>query len=599
MDFVGGGALVPRQGLTPGPKIQQIPQVAKAAPGFEPRYQTPTNFTNIGAVTRSWEALFGKISTRLGPTNPRWSTFSGDLKPETIIGAMDQANAGIPFVLCDMFRRAIENDAHLAGVTYQAFSPIVAKPDAIDPPAALATDTVAINIAAWQRAVRDQIPDYDQARFALLWGEGQGWSSAEIVWGIRRVTWFRHDKKRISRNYCIPVKLEIVEGRAFRFDTETDRPLLWIDGDYVPLPPAKFIFHVANGFSQIRERRGFMRSCLFLHAIKQWCVRDLAEYLHIYGIPQMTAEYDPKQYEYPEAQAIAAEVAKYLGQGGVPTVPIDQFRLRSDTPLPDGALVHTQAADWLDAQMTKVVTLGPLTMQTGGSYGLGEVHAEGAYNGQVLRAKNLCTTLRNDLWWPALQLNQYRIAEDLGDATPEDVLAAQPFYQPQIDRETDPEKSQKIFSQAMVDGCPVSLTQYRAKLQLDAPKDKEDALLGKGVPIPSSGAVIPSVEASKGAVAPMPNGNGAVGVTPLDGDGIDSAAKDVPMSGAEASSFDLTSTDLAAIITVNQALKRYGLDPAKTDGELTIAEFKAKHEATIAKAANAEAGGVEPKGEAA
>ena len=41
-------------------------------------------------------------------------------------------------------------------------------------------------------------------------------------------------------------------------------------------------------------------------------------------------------------------------------IPVPAGAIADDWPtvMPDGALVHTQAADWLDAQMTKVVTLG-------------------------------------------------------------------------------------------------------------------------------------------------------------------------------------------------------------------------------------------------
>lgn len=413
-----------------------------------------------------------------------------------------------------MLRRGVEQDAHLAGCVLQSFSSITAKPDSIDPPASLARDSVGVSIAHWLRAVRDQVEDFDGARFALLWAEGQGYSSAENVFGWRRVTWYREDGRRISKTYLVPVKLEVVEGRAFRFDTESDEPLLWLQGDYVSLPPGKFIFHAAHGTSQIRERRGFGRSVLFLHAIKQWAVRDAAVYLHLYGIPQMLAEYDPKEYEYPEAQELAQKVAHALGQGGIGTVPRGQFHLRTDTPPPQWGLVHTQAADWLNNEITKAVTAGgPLQMATGGgSQSLGDVHAEGAYSTQVLRAQNLCDSIRRDLWWPTLQLNQYRLLEDLADlphvsVTTEDILAALPAYTPQIDRTTDPEKKQKVLTQAMRDGCPVSLTQYRAALQIDAPKDEADTLKGVGVPIPSSGAVVSAVDASGGVLAPSPNGD--------------------------------------------------------------------------------------------
>lgn len=500
--------------LGPGASIRPTPQVTPAAPGFAPYPLTPRDQTHAAELARTYDALYGKISTRLGPTNPRWSTFSGELKPEIITSAIEQANAGLPFTFCDQLRRSAENDAHLQGCVLQAFSSIVAKEDAIDPPRSRATDPVAISVAHWLRAVREQVEDFDEARFALLWAEGQGYSAAENIFGWRRITWYREDGKRISRLYLVPVKLEVVEGRAFRFDTETDEPLLWLQGDYCSLPPAKFVFHVAHGTSQIRERRGFGRSVLYLHAIKQWCVRDLAIYLHLYGLNQGIISYDSKHFQHPEFQSNVAKVIAALGQGGLPTVPADLFKLDFVAPPAQNALVHTQAADWLNNEITKAVTAGgPLQMSsTGGSRGLGDVHAEGAYSTQVLRAQNLCDSIRRDTWKPTLELNAWRLLADLADlpkvcVSRDDIVSALPAYTPQIDRTTDPEKKQRIFSAAMKDGCPVSITQYRGALQLDAPKDEKDTLKGIGTPIPSSGAVVSAVDASGGVRAPSPNGD--------------------------------------------------------------------------------------------
>lgn len=204
---VAGGSPPSATSATPAPPIRQVPQVTPSAPGFAPLSLTPTDQTSYAELARTQEALFGKISNRLGPTNPRWSTFQGELKPEVITAALEQANAGLPFTYCDMLRRAVENDSHFAGCVLQAFSAIVAKPDSIDPPASLARDPVAVSVAHWLRAVREQVEDFDDARFALLWAEGAGYSSAENVYGWRRVTWYREDGRRISRMYVVPVKL--------------------------------------------------------------------------------------------------------------------------------------------------------------------------------------------------------------------------------------------------------------------------------------------------------------------------------------------------------------------------------------------------------
>lgn len=56
----------------------------------------------------------------------------------------------------------------------------------------------------------------------------------------------------------------------------------------------------------------------------------------------------------------------------------------------------------------------------------------------------------------------------------------------------------------------------------------------------------------------------------------------------------LTSTDQATVATVDEARASVALPPAKSDGALTIAEFKAKHAPEIALAAAADAGQMKP-----
>jgi len=505
-----------RQDRGPDAPRPQTSLTTPPAPGFAPQSQTPRNQTQAADLAHLFEALFGRVATKLGPTNPRWATFYGDLSPELITQAIDQANMGMPYTFWDMSRRAVENDAHLGGAIELAFSGIVAKDDRIEPPRTMRRDKLAISVGNWLRAVREQIADFNPARYGLLWAEGTGYACAEAIYAYRPLTWFTADNERVTATYCVPVKLELVDGRAIRFDTETDEPLLWLSdpGDYVTLPPAKFIFHRAYGITSLAERRGFMRSVLYLHALKQACIRDMGVYAHLYGIPQMIAEFNAAKHKPEEAKQITEEVLRYFGQGGIPTVPMQTFNLRTDTPAPNGALVHSQAAEFLNQEMTKRVgATGPLMMESGGgNYGLGDVHAEGAFAAQLLRAGNLCGTIRRDLWAPCLAINVLRLALDLAEP-PAEIMCALPDYHARLLREDTPEKRQAVFSQAMKDGMPISRTQYRAELHLDEPRDQEDQLKGEAVSVPSSGATASSVDASEGEIASLIEGS-AKTVTP-------------------------------------------------------------------------------------
>lgn len=62
---------------------------------------------------------------------------------------------------------------------------------------------------------------------------------------------------------------------------------------------------------------------------------------------------------------------------------------------------------------------------------------------------------------------------------------------------------------------------------------------------------------------------------------------------------ELTPSDMATVVTVNEARESAGLGPAAKDGDLTLAEYKAKYAPVIAEAAAADAGATAPTDPAA
>lgn len=548
----------------------------------------PRNQGEVAQLLPLYEALFGKTTFRVGPTNSRWTTFSGEMSPESITDAIDLANTGQPYLYMDMCRRAAETDAAIGASCELAFSSIVAEQDRIEPRASMRRYKLAISLANWLRAVREQIEDFDKARYALLWAEGVSYTAAENIYGRRTITWFDADGKRHHRPYVVPVKLEIVDGRAFRFDTETDDPLLWIDGGFADLPPAKFIFHTAYRFSSLKERGGFMRSCLYLHMAKQAFLRDMSIYGHEYGLQQMVAEYDRQLYSYPEARQIITTALANRGEGGIPIVPMGAMNLRNDAPPVQGELIHGQAAQLFNAEIFRRITLGLLTMmESGGSYGLGDVHARGAFAGAKLRAHNLCGSISKGCWEPTFGLNALRLSMDLG-FSPEEIMAALPDYRVRLLQDDTPEKRQQVFSQAAVDGVKFSQKQYRSELHLDEPEDADDVVGGEAQSVPQNGALVSGVEAaSEGAQAPGAEAAAQKALAP--------PAEETKAEAKGAANLELTATAQAAIVTVNEARATLGL--GKIDGgDAFIVEHIAKHSGTVAEAAHAEAGGDEAAG---
>lgn len=100
------------------------------------------------------ELLFHRMAINPGPVQTRFSTFGGQLTPESIANAINLANMGEPFQFADLCEMVIEKDAHLGGVIEQRISGIIGKPDRIEPPEHFQGDEVAVSVANWMTAAK-------------------------------------------------------------------------------------------------------------------------------------------------------------------------------------------------------------------------------------------------------------------------------------------------------------------------------------------------------------------------------------------------------------------------------------------------------------
>lgn len=477
--------------------------------GFEPLAPTYPGLNNpeLSRSAQLLEALFGRISLATGPAQTRYSTVSGQLSPESISSAIQLANQGQPFAFADLSEMVIEKDAHLGGVIEQRISGIIGKPDRIEPAEHFQGDELAISVANFMTAVKEQIENWDDMRFGLLFADGIGYALAENVYDYRPLSWMDASGKKHSGTYLVPKAVEIVHPKHVVFDSASGEPLLWLQGGYIPLPPGKFVFHRCFGFSPLSERRGFMRACIWLHAMKHWSLRDMTIFLHEYGIPQLLAEYDGKRMSHEEAKRITEVLLRQWGQAKI-VVADEGVSVREAGVAPSGSLVHRDAAQFLNGEISKRVLYSNLTVDSSGgpgSYGLGGIHENAAFDGKLLSAMKLCSSIRQGVFQPTLELNLAVLAEEL-HAQPSELLPRLCAYTCRIERETGMERA-NIYELAGRMGIKTSVAQFRHDMHLNPPKDEDDLMRGEAVPVPSGGKVVGAVKASEGVVAPKPEAN--------------------------------------------------------------------------------------------
>lgn len=490
---------------------------------FVPGMRNPSLTGNIAVdkdeqtvkAIRSADAMFGRVSYGAGPTFTRYSSYpASGISPERITAILKECDNGNPLRKAELDEQVLERDAHLGGIDYARKVEVSGKPFRVQ---ARNETPVALSIAKFVRSVVDEIDAFDQGLEDLLGASGRGYSVSEIIWKFDDVRFPDLNGKPIKAQVLRPCSLEYVHQKHFRFDLVTDEPYLLIGNGEVSLPPWKFVFHSAAG-TGIVERRGYMRSVVWLHAAKQWSMRDWLVYEHLYGLPQIEGIYDSDIALQDTHRTIYEKILQDFGQG-IPAIHPRDFEVKI-TPPPSGGKsddVHGAIIGMCNAEMSKRVQGETLTTEMGGtgSYNASETHADTKHAFIRGDARKLGHTIRRELFHAILELNAGTLARALG-VNEEEIMDVVPFMIWRIDRETNPEARARIISMAINEwGMSVDEDQTRDEFGIDHPKSGSEPLAGAALKVTRGGKLVGSLGASQdGAAAPIETPPANLGAVP-------------------------------------------------------------------------------------
>lgn len=441
--------------------------------------KSPSMPTPSGAGTRisesqqkvadDFRALFGRLSYAAGPSKTRYSSMPGTgLTPERIYAAHQQARNGYPLQKAELDEEVLDRDAHLYGLGQARTVEVSGKPLKVKP---FNETPVAALLASFCEAVLYDLDGFDQDVEDLLTATGRGYSCSEITWAVRNVPVAMGDGERKTLEVLRPVGLDWVHPKHFQFEQTTDEPLLVLGSGLVRLPPGKFVFHASSGTGLI-ERRGYMQQCVWLHAIKQWSLRDWVVYSNLFGVPQILGKYTGDRDTLDAERGVYEAVLRDFGQGK-PAIVSDEFSIDVENPPVGGKSddVFGALIGWSNAEMSKRVQGQTLTTEIGGqgSYALGEVQADVKHAIVKSDARKLAQTLRSDLLRPMIVLNAATLCEAF-HASLDELLACVPRLSWRIERETTPEVRQRIFTGLQTMGLEIDEEQVREEFGADAPR---------------------------------------------------------------------------------------------------------------------------------
>lgn len=171
------------------------------------------------------------------------------------------------------------------------------------------------------------------------------------------------------------------------------------------LQPFGWVRHMARAKSGYLARAGLVRIIAWPYLFKNYSVRDLAEFLEIYGLPLRLGKYPGGASPQEKATLLRAVMSIGHNAGGIIPRGMDiEFQeAAKGTSDPYQAMIN-----WAERSQSKAILGGTLTSGTGegtNTNALGQVHNEVREELRDADLKQLAATLTRDLLFPIYALN--------------------------------------------------------------------------------------------------------------------------------------------------------------------------------------------------
>lgn len=313
------------------------------------------------------------------------------LTPARLARILSMAEIGSLFDQFDLYEDMEERDAHIyAEMNKRRLALQSIEWEIAEPPGATAAEKSA---TALLRELYAGLPDMADLLFDMSDAIGKGFACLEIAWA------------RQGR-YWLPESIEHRPQRWFRTPTGNRNELRLRDNsaDGAALWPFGWVQHVHRAKSGYLARAGLFRVLAWPYLFKVYSVRDLAEFLEIYGLPMRLGKYPAGASESEKADLLSAVVNLGHNAGGIMPagMQLEFAEAAKGTHDPFVAMMT-----WAEASQSKAILGQTLTAQASntGTQALGKIHNEVRMDIRNSDIRQLAATLTRDISYPLLALN--------------------------------------------------------------------------------------------------------------------------------------------------------------------------------------------------
>jgi len=314
------------------------------------------------------------------------------LTPQKLRRILEQAEQGDIVEQHNLFNDMVEKDAHIFAEMSKRCRVLLGLNYSIEPPPN--ADKKEQANAEFLKEVITDIPDFEDVILDAADAIGHGFSCMEMGWSR-------------SQNIWLPDNVEHRPQSWFTLDRETRTELrlrdMSIDG--AQLQPFTWIVHTHRAKPGYLTRAGLHRVLAWPFVFKAFSVRDLAEFLEIYGLPLRLGKYQSGADD--DEKATLMRPVAGIGHAAAGIVPhgmeIEFQEAAKGQSDPFMAMIN-----WAEASQSKAIlggTLSSTAESTGLGSGQSDVQNEVRKDLRNSDARQIEGSLTRDLLYPILALN--------------------------------------------------------------------------------------------------------------------------------------------------------------------------------------------------
>lgn len=370
------------------------------------------------------------------------------LTPEKLYRILEAAEQGYLLPQSDLFTDMEEKDAHIFSEMSKRKRVLLTLDWDVQPPRDASSSEK--KLASWVRECIQDMTFFEDVILDCLDAIGHGFSAQEITWTRIEGMWLPQAiNRRPQRWFMTP------------WNDRDDIRLRGVEVMGEPLWEFGWILHKHRAKSGYIARSGLHRILVWPYLFKNYGVRDLMEFLEIYGIPLRIGKYASGSTQEEKDALLRAVVG--IGHNAAGIIPQEMQIEFKEAASSSGQNPHLTMIEYMERSQSKAILGGTLTSQADGkssTHALGNVHNEVRHDLMTSDARQLEATLTRALIYPIVALNK--------GVT--DVRRL-----PRLSFETREAEDMKLYSDSLPKlvamGLPIPVDWAREKLSIPAVQD--------------------------------------------------------------------------------------------------------------------------------